>query len=56
MEALFITPWCVGVAAWLYTSFYWYREWKGERGHEYKHRTKIGCAIFLVAWAASHQE
>jgi hypothetical protein len=39
------------VAAWLYGTWYWFRDWKGDHGREFKRKFTVSCAIFLLALA-----
>ena len=51
MGVVLIGTCCVGVAAWLYGTWYWFRDWKGDHGREFKRKFTVSCAIFLLALA-----
>ncbi len=51
MEFLFIGAWFVGMAGWLYSIPFWFRDWKGEGGARNKRRFRVGCGVFSVSLA-----
>jgi uncharacterized membrane protein YjjB (DUF3815 family) len=54
--ALFMTAWCVGIAAWFYAMRYWMPMWlagfRHREGHSgYRRKAHIGFAVFVGAIA-----